>query len=127
MSHAPVFSPEGYPVGNSAKKIWEYMEQYAFDAFYCGHEHIYARWNIDQSAYLPTFRQITQVLSGGAGAPPDNPSTYKATSATPIYFGYNFVVVDVDGSTIRQRAYKVLPKGDGTYYTEKLDTIISLK
>lgn len=126
ISHAPAFSPEGWPVDRSAKQIWEYMEQYGFDAFYCGHEHIYARWNIDQNAYLPTFQKITQIVTGDAGAFPDNPNTFKASSSTPIYFGYNFVVVDVDGNTIQQRAYKVIKKDDGSYYMEPLDTIISI-
>ncbi|MBI5346914.1 MAG: metallophosphoesterase [Chlamydiae bacterium] len=127
VSHGPVFSPEGWPVDRSAKQIWEFMEQNGFDSFYCGHEHIYARWNIDQSAYLPSFLKITQVLTGGAGASPDNPNTYDATAATPIYFGYNFVVVDIDGNTIKQHAYKVISNGDGTFYTAPLDVIFRVK
>ena len=46
---------------------------------------------------------------------------------TFAYFGHNFVVVDIDGDTITQHAYKVIAKDDGTYYIELLDTVIQKK
>ncbi|MEI6242915.1 MAG: metallophosphoesterase [Chlamydiota bacterium] len=117
LSHAPFFSTEGWPVGNGVRQIWDNATSY--ELFFCSHEHIYSRWSL----YPATATKGLQILSGTNGAPidPNDSSHYVNSNAHP-YYGYNFVVVDVEGNNILLRAYGVTDNGDGSFTTRLIDT-----
>jgi hypothetical protein len=127
FSHGPARSIEGYPVGRNVLKILDIALNNKFDTFFCAHEHIYARWNINKQAYFTASGTIIQNLTGTAGAVPDPSTNVNANPGQRIYFGYNFVVVDVEGAVVTERAYKVIPNETGSYTTELLDTSVIIK
>lgn len=120
LTHGPAFSPEGWPVGNPVTRdmLWQTMKQLQFDLFLCGHEHLFARWQPDGS--------LTQIISGSAGARPDDKSLLLPISKSkyPIHaaWDYNFTVVDVQGDQVSTRTYAVRPQPSPTY-TVKVDPI----
>lgn len=127
FAHGPSFSVIGYPVARNVKKIWDIALNNDFDTFFCAHEHIYYRWNIGQKAYPTASGNLIQNLSGTAGAVPDSLSSVNANPENRIYFGYNFVVVDIDGSTITEKAYTVTPNSAGGYTKKLFDTVVIAK
>ena len=76
-------------------------------AFFCAHEHLFYRWNVALSTYPASAETIFQSLTGCAGAVPENPASVRSNPGGRIYFGYNFVIVDVEGDTITEKAYAV--------------------
>lgn len=122
FSHGPAFSIEGFPVKDSVKVIWNLMEEFNFDIFYCGHEHIYSRWTIGKNAYPLATRRLTQTIVGSAGAVPDPISNVKVNpEEAHVYSGYTFVVVDVKGKHVTQNTYAVVPGALGELTTQKID------
>jgi hypothetical protein len=124
LTHGPAFSPEGFAADSSLREMWQTMEQFKFSAFYCGHEHIFSRWKINQSVDPTIAWSMTQTLSGTAGAYPDDPSSIKKKEnlkPAHIWLGYNFVVVDVSKHEVRQKAYGVT-KESGAYKVKKIDS-----
>jgi len=128
LTHGPCFSVEGFPVQDSVRTIWKIMEKFRFDMFYCGHEHIFSRWTIDKNVFPDSTRKQTQTIVGSAGANPDNPANVKVNpKKAHIYSGYTFVVVDVKGDKIVQRAYAAVPNVQGGFSTKRIDTFILSK
>ncbi|KKR97032.1 MAG: hypothetical protein UU47_C0003G0019 [candidate division TM6 bacterium GW2011_GWE2_41_16] len=125
LAHGPAFSALGYPVGANVRRIWNIAVAHHFDTFFCAHEHIYLRSNISNTTTTAIDNVLVQQLTGDAGALPDNPARYNNPNPR-IYFGYNFVVVDVDGNNITQHAYKVVPNGN-SFSVELLDTLVIAK
>jgi len=127
FAHGPAFSVVGYPVARNVRKIWDIALNNNFDTFFCAHEHLYYRWNISQKGDPTSVGSLIQNLTGTAGALPDTVASVNANPENRIYFGYNFVVVDVDGSTITEQAYTVVPDGSGGYTTQLFDTVTIVK
>lgn len=128
FSHGPAFSTEGYPVGASVRPVWDIMLAEAFDLFYCGHEHLFTRWMIDRSVYPEASRNLIQTLLGSAGAPLDPISKVKVDpKKAHAHAVYTYAVVDVDGDTVVQRVYAVIPDGVGGFVTQNLDNVILKK
>lgn len=122
FSHGPAFSIEGFPVNNSVKVVWNLMEEFNYDSFYCGHEHILSRWTIGKNDYPLALRKLTQTIIGSAGATPDNISMVKVNPKTAhVYSGYTYVIVDVQGKRVLQNAYAVVTTESGKLTTKKID------
>ncbi len=124
LSHGPAFSPQGWLVNSSMRTMWGIMEQFNFNAYFCGHEHTFSRWLIDESVDPTITRSMTQTLTGSAGAYPDDPSSFKnkeMLKEAHVWSGYNYVVVDVNNRTAIQRAYGVT-KESGEYKVKLIDT-----
>jgi len=109
FSHGPAFSPEGFAVDDSVKKtMWGIMEGAKFDAYFCGHEHIYSRWVINQTVAPWITRRITQVIAGAAGALPDQIFKVKEDRRKVRAFSlYNYVVADVNENDAQFQAIGV--------------------
>ncbi|RJR41918.1 MAG: hypothetical protein C4567_08140 [Deltaproteobacteria bacterium] len=109
FSHGPAFSPEGFAVGDSVKKtMWGIMEGAQFDAYFCGHEHIYSRWAITRATAPWITRRITQVLTGAGGALPDQIFKVKQDRRKVHAFSlYNYVVGDVNENDAQFQAVGV--------------------
>ncbi len=127
FAHGPAFSVIGFPVARNVSKIWDVALNNHFDTFFCAHEHLYYRWNIDQAADPTASGKLIQNLTGTSGAVPDSSTSVNANPENRIYFGYNFVVVDVESTTITEHAYAVASNGSGDYTMRLLDTIIIAK
>lgn len=108
FSHGPAFSVEGFPVKDSVKVVWNLMEEFNYDLFYCGHEHLYSRWTIGKKQYPLATRKFTQVIAGSAGAKLDDISNVKNKKQKHVHANYNYVVVDVNGPNVTQIAYAVV-------------------
>lgn len=115
LTHGPAFSTEGWSVDQSMKNVWQVMKETKFDIYFCGHEHIYSRWNPDDSS-------LVQVITGSAGAKPDSRSLIKVDPLKAhINLNYNFVVMDIEGDRFFQQAFAVLGSA-GSYTTVKVDS-----
>jgi hypothetical protein len=121
LTHGPAYSTEGWPAGNPAVRdmLWRTMKELHFDAYFAGHEHLYARWKPDNS--------LLQIVSGSAGATPDDPKQLLPISKSkyPIQaaWDYIFTVVDVKGDRVTTQTYAVRPRPNPTY-TVKIDPIV---
>lgn len=120
LSHGPAYSTEGWPPGNPTTRdmLWQTMKSLHFDMYLCGHEHLYARWKPDNS--------LLQIISGSAGATPDDPKLILPISKSiyPIkaVWDYIFTVVDVKGDQFTAQTYAVRPRPNPTY-TVRVDPI----
>jgi hypothetical protein len=117
LTHGPAYSTEGWPVGNPTVRdlLWQTMQALHFDLYLCGHEHLFARWQPDGS--------LTQIISGSAGATPDNKTQHPlVTSNYPIFaaWDYIFTVVDVSGNRVTSQTYAARPQ-PSPIYTVKVD------
>jgi len=117
---------------DATRRFWNLLKDYRVDAYFCGHEHVYARQNVNG---------VWQIISGGAGAPlgvinpgyPDTGAsqrtkdTFEANKPYYEILGYptgpgsngqagthfvgasvfNYVLVDVLSSSVRLRMYGV--------------------
>jgi hypothetical protein len=126
FSHGPAFSVVGFPVNRNVKKIWDVAVNNKFDTFFCAHEHLYHRWHVGKKAYPTAADKLMQLLTGTAGAVPDTPSNVNANADGRIYFGYNYVVVDVNASNIVMQTYGVTPNGN-SYVAKIIDTEVIIK
>jgi hypothetical protein len=120
LTHGPAYSTEGWPVGNLPVRdmLWQAMKALHFDLYLCGHEHLFARWQPDGS--------LTQIISGSAGATPDDKTKNPLVkSKYPIFaaWDYIFTVVDVQGDRVTNQTYAVRPQPSPTY-TVKVDPIV---
>ena len=121
LTHGPAYSTEGWPVGNPPVRdlLWQTMKALHFDMYLCGHEHLYARWQPDGI--------LTQIVSGSAGATPDDPKKLLPISESvyPIRaaWDYIFTVVDVQGDFVTAQTYAARPRPSPTY-TVKVDPIV---
>ena len=127
FSHGPALSVESYPVGRNVLKIWDAAVNNKFDTYFCGHEHIFYRWNIGPEEHPQATGSMIQNLTGSAGAVPDSPRNVNANPDGRIYFGYNFVVVDVEGSVVTEKTYIVFPDSTGSFNTKLFDTAVIAK
>ncbi len=133
FTHGPAFSPEGWPVGalypvttrgTSTYAIRDIAKTYKFDMFYCAHEHLYSRWNPQPSS----SQLLIQTITAGAGAAIDNPSFMKApVKQAHVFWGYNFVVLDIEDSNVIHHAYKVVPNSNSGYVAANLDKVLLIK
>ena len=120
LTHGPAFSTEGWPIGNPPlrDKLWQVMKDLQFDMYLCGHEHLYARWR-------PTG-DLLQIISGSAGAKPDDPKLLLPISQSvyPIKaaWDYIFTVIDIRGDQGAYQTYAVRPQPSPTY-TVKIDPV----
>ncbi len=120
LTHGPAYSTEGWPVGNPTTRdmLWKTMKDLHFDLYLCGHEHLFARWQPNGS--------LTQIISGSAGATPDDPKLLLSLSksVTPIHaaWDYIFTVVDLQGDRVNAQTYAVRPQPSPTY-TVKIDPL----
>jgi 3',5'-cyclic AMP phosphodiesterase CpdA len=121
LTHGPAYSPEGWPSGNPAVRdmLWQAMKELHFDVFFAGHEHLYARWKPDNT--------LLQIISGSAGATPDDPKLLlpisKSKSPIKAAWDYIFTVVDVTGDQITAQTYAVRPRPNPTY-TVRVDPTV---
>lgn len=127
LAHGPAFSVIGFPVGRNVKKVLDVALTNAFDTLFCAHEHLFYRWNINEQAYPTTTKKIIQALTGTAGAVPDSAASVQENPNGRIYFGYNFMVIDVTGTTITQRTYAVTGDVTAGFKTELIDTTAIVK
>jgi hypothetical protein len=126
IAHGPAFSVEGYPVARNVKKIVDIAMNNNFDTFFCAHEHIFNRWNIDINTYPTASKNLIQCLNGTSGALIDPPSNVNANKEGRIHFDYTFVVVDVDGKNVTERTYTV-SADKGNFSTQLIDTVMLVK
>ncbi|MCX5889306.1 MAG: metallophosphoesterase [Deltaproteobacteria bacterium] len=120
LTHGPAYSTEGWPVGNLPVRdlLWQAMKALHFDLYLCGHEHLFARWRPDGS--------LTQIISGSAGATPDDKiKNPLIKSKYPIFaaWDYIFTVVDVQGDFVTAQTYAARPQPSPTY-TVKVDPLV---
>ena len=128
FTHGPTFSVAGWTsVGTNMSQMWNIALNNNFDTYFCAHEHLYYRWNVDAQAYPTAAGTLIQNLSGTSGAPIIWPSSVNANPHNRIYFGFNFVVVDVEGSTVTEKAYVLMPNGNGSFTTKLFDTAVIVK
>ena len=127
IAHGPAFSVIGFPVGRNVKKILDVALTNNFDTLFCAHEHLFYRWNVDEETYPTTTKKIVQNLTGCSGAVPDTSASVAENPDSRIYFGYNFVIVDVESDSITERAYAVISDGNGGYETDLIDTTTIVK
>jgi hypothetical protein len=127
FSHGPAFSVVGYPVARNIKKVWDLAVENKCDAFFCAHKHLYYRWLIGKEAYPTAPGQLTQILTGTAGAIPDSPANIAANPDGRICFNYNFVVVDVNVNNITMQTYGVTKNNDATYSSKLIDIDVLMK
>ncbi len=132
--HEPPYSEcwsGGYYDGEAPlrKYLVPLLEKHNVTIVFSGHTHDYER-GLPHPPYdskTGKGNNITYVITGGGGAPLDNHKYYeweqidlpdhKATTDNDDYDGgkyylYNYVVVEIDGKTLKYRAVKV--NGDGT-------------
>ena len=132
FTNGPVLSPEGWPVGalypvthdgSSNSEIWYLAKKYNFDMFYCAHEHLYSRWN-----FQPRSDQLLiQTIKAGVGAAIDNPTLMKASvQQAHVFWGFNYVVLDIQGSNVIHHAYKLVSSGS-SYVSQNLDKVLLIK
>jgi len=125
FSHGPAFSPEGMSVDASVqKRMWGIMQAHNFDAYFCGHEHIYSRWEIDKTVDPTITRVITQVITGAAGAMPDQ--IFKVTKdrkEVRAFSLYNYVVGDVTDNGVYFFTYGI-DQNAGKYSTKVIDWFV---
>lgn len=124
LTHGPAFSPEGWPVPDSAREMWRIAQDNKFDMFYCAHEHLYSRWNPQPSSQP----QFIQTITAGAGALIDSPSLIKVNvQQAHILWGFNFVVLDVQHANVIHHAYKVVSNANSGFVAQNLDKVILIK
>jgi hypothetical protein len=76
-------------------ELWDALVALNFDVYFGAHEHLYSRWTIDG---------LPQIITGTVGAP----FVYTVDTAEPeitVTGVYNFVVVDVNGSSMTLTTY----------------------
>jgi 3',5'-cyclic AMP phosphodiesterase CpdA len=121
LTHGPAYSTEGWPVGNPTVRdmLWQTMKTLNFDVYFAGHEHLYARWKPDNS--------LLQIISGSAGATPDDPKLILPISKSkyPIQaaWDYIFTVVDIQGDQVTMQTYAARPRPNPTY-TARVDPVV---
>lgn len=130
LSHGPAFSPEGNSVhvdSSLPKNMWSIMQTYNFDAYFCGHEHIYSRWIINKTVDPTITRNVTQVITGGAGALPDQIFKVKESRQKVHAFSlYNYVVGDVSNARVKFSSYGI-DLDAGKYSTRLIDQFYFVK
>ena len=126
FSHGPAFSSFGYTIGSKVATVWDLALNNNFETFFCAHEHIFRRWNKYPASTPDATKTLVQCLTGCAGASPSNLSSIT-NPENRIYSGYNYVIVDVDGNNVIEKAYKVESDGAGGYTSQPLDTLIISK
>ena len=84
------------------------MQDKHFDAYFCGHEHIYSRWKIDEALTPQPTPQITQIITGSAGALRIKFLRSKKIErrCTPASL-YNYVVGDINGRRAHFKSYGI--------------------
>lgn len=121
LTHGPVFSPEGVKTDSSMRQMWNIMQTYNFDAYFCGHEHIYSRWLINKDVDPTITKEMTQVITGSAGALPDHifkiTKNRKEVHAVALY---NFVVGDVTNDGVYFSTYGI-NRNAGKYSIKPID------
>jgi hypothetical protein len=130
FTHGPTFVPVGgqlISVGSNMSRMWDIALNNNFDTYFCAHEHLFYRWNVTRNAYPTAVRTMIQSLTGTIGAPLISSSGVNANPENRIYFGFNYVVVDVDGDMVTERAYTVYQKSTGGYSQELFDTTVVMK
>lgn len=88
LAHQPAW-PTGGHIGSSMDKypeqrdkFWAILDKYKVKAFFAGHEHNYTRMVVDKAVNPLWKNQVTQIVTGGAGAPwypPDLTVPYAAS------------------------------------------------
>lgn len=131
FTHGPAFSVTGgvfgVSVGSNMSTMWDIALNNKFDTYFCAHEHLYYRWNVGVQAYPTAASVLIQNLTGAMGAPVVPSSSVDANPGGRIYLGDNFVVVDVEGSIVTERAYIVFANGTGGFSTRLFDTSVIVK
>lgn len=127
FAHGPGFSVEGFPVAKNVKTVVDIAMNNNFDTYFCAHEHLFNRWNIDIPAYQPASNNLIQLLSGTSGAVIDLPSNVNANREDRIHFSYSFVVVDVEGNNVIERTYTVTSDSSWNFSTHLADTVLLAK
>jgi hypothetical protein len=102
--HSPPY-PTGDHLGASLDafpktrdQFWSAIDQNNVDIVFAGHEHNYSRRTIDSTFSENGFkftRAIPQIISGGAGAPPEGIYRDSRGVIVPPQTVYHFVIVDV--------------------------------
>ena len=101
----------------SHTRLWQIVDTYKFDVYFCGHSHLFSRKTIDSSILpnppLPgTIRwknNVVQLLNGAAGAGPDtgalsvDKNLWHVANDPQTYY---FTVVDIDGDRVTLTSYK---------------------
>jgi len=128
FTHGPTFTVAGWTsIGSNMSKIWNIALNNKFDTYFCAHEHVFYRWNVGPKAYPTAAGTLIQNLTGTSGAPIIWPSSVNANPQDRIYFGYNYVVVDIEGSVVTERAYVLIPDNIGGYTSKLFDTSVIIK
>ena len=87
--HEPTFSPLGRQDFDSTQidSLWHVFDRYGVVAVVNGHEHIYARIEVDSNLVKGMKRSIPQIISGRAGAP-------KYNIHRKLHFSQNIKAID---------------------------------
>ena len=116
--HTPYYSVTSTsPADGSYTRLWQILDDNRFDAYFCGHAHLFSRKTIDGRVppnpnFLPPItwnHDIVQLLNGAAGAGPDSGATiirdasWHVSNAPQTYY---FSVVDIDGPAMRIASYR---------------------
>lgn len=119
--HTPYYHVMGpnSPDETSYTKLWSYLDNYRFDMYLCGHDHLYSRKTIDSSILPdpqikpevgPWKNNVVQLLNGTCGAvvqggltPYVNRTLWHVFNDPDTYY---FSVVDIDGKKVTVNSYK---------------------
>lgn len=108
FSHAPVFSVMNEKRRKNNEAIWGAMAERNFDIFFGSHEHLYSHRvipaNFGKFYHFP--KPMLQVISGCATEDFED-AKVKDKKLWHIGRGMHFVLVEVDGNTVRGTHYAV--------------------
>jgi hypothetical protein len=109
FAHSPAYPVDGH-VGDSLDQdttkrdsFWASLDSNQVDAYFCGHEHCYSRYNIDSGINPDYVNTVYQLICGSVGAPLS--SANSSVSPEVFVSDYNFMVVDVNGSQVDYTVY----------------------
>ncbi|MBF0488187.1 MAG: metallophosphoesterase [Nitrospirae bacterium] len=105
--------------------IWKIIDKNAVDIVFSGHSHYYARRKIDTTVNPGWRNGVLQVISGGAGAPFNDPQScvgsfcFKYDNPPEISKIYHFIIVTVTKEVVSYKLYDVNDKQIEEYVISK--------
>ncbi|MCG6553839.1 MAG: metallophosphoesterase [Candidatus Magnetominusculus sp. LBB02] len=128
FAHTPAFDNGVH--GNAAKpqylgswssdfmEMWKIIDRNKVDTVFNGHDHFYARKKIDNRLSSEWNNGVLEVISGGAGAPFNDPESCVGAATTCLKYDNpantiktnHFIIVTVDAAAVSYTVYDVNDK-----------------
>jgi Calcineurin-like phosphoesterase len=105
--HFPTYLVTSCGMSPSCYNLWKILDDYKFDALFCGHEHLFSRKTIDSSVDTTWKNHVVQVITGDAGAPPEDPATViRDWASWHINVGlWYYSVIDIKDQLVTVNTY----------------------